>query len=209
MGQLLTVALLLGLALMVLLEFAGPELLHVLGATAANEDQARKLFFVGVLNVVVRGIRRTSLMRLHVYVCMCAHRLVCQVFFFLFFTSGLGVAGRLRSASGFCGVSAPCSWRFRGVAFHFFCGPLGLRESSLTTQRLFSVLAFVVLANGRCPTWNQQCCIVSTVSSLVDAVLFSPWMRASDHAPTWFPTGVVVPENEGDLGAGGAHDVRR
>lgn len=40
-GRLLTVALLLGLALMVLLEFAGPELLHVLGATAANEDQAR------------------------------------------------------------------------------------------------------------------------------------------------------------------------
>eukprot|EP00903_Cladosiphon_okamuranus_P014710 g13631.t1 len=39
-GQLLTVALLLGLALMVLLELAGPELLHVLGATAANEDQA-------------------------------------------------------------------------------------------------------------------------------------------------------------------------
>lgn len=46
-GQLLTVALLLGLALMLLLEFAGPELLHVLGATAANEDQARTFIVAG------------------------------------------------------------------------------------------------------------------------------------------------------------------
>lgn len=40
-GQLLTVALVLGLALMLLLELCGPELLHLLGATAGNEDQAR------------------------------------------------------------------------------------------------------------------------------------------------------------------------
>ncbi|CAM9520942.1 unnamed protein product [Scytosiphon promiscuus] len=39
-GQLLTAALALGLTLMAFLEFFGPEMLHLLGATEVNEDQA-------------------------------------------------------------------------------------------------------------------------------------------------------------------------
>jgi len=45
-GQLLTAGLALGLTLMAMLQLFGPELLHLLGATVENEDQARPLCVV-------------------------------------------------------------------------------------------------------------------------------------------------------------------